>query len=101
MRRETLRRLAVGLALLWLLMILSAELLHAQIEDESLAARRQCPVCLFHKTYGHVSQPELVLQPVLKVILAEVPPLPAPLLPFSRLRDAFHRDPRAPPACAR
>ncbi|GBC90153.1 MAG: hypothetical protein N2045_09175 [Fimbriimonadales bacterium] len=100
MRRETLRRLAAGLAILWLLMILSAELLHAQIEDESLAARRQCPVCLFHKTHGHVPQPELVLQPVLKVILAEVPPLPALLPVFPRLCEAFHQDPRAPPACA-
>ncbi|CUU37456.1 MAG: hypothetical protein K6U12_09715 [Armatimonadetes bacterium] len=82
MGRETLRRLAAGLAILWQLTILSAELLHAQIGDSNLAAQRQCPVCLFHKTHGHVPQPELVLQPVLKVILVEILPLPVSPLVF-------------------
>jgi len=82
MGRETLRRLAAGLAILWQLTILSAELLHAQIEDSNLAAQRQCPVRLFHKTHGHVPQPQLVLQTVLRVILAEIPPLPVSPLVF-------------------
>jgi len=59
-----------------------AGMLHAQIEDSNLAAQRQCPVRLFHKTHGHVPQPQLVLQTVLRVILAEIPPLPVSPLVF-------------------
>lgn len=100
MHARTLRRTAVLAAVVWLITILSAELLHAVIEADSQAAHRECPVCLFHSTHGQVQQPDAVLQPVLLLVLTESVPLPvyASLLPDSH--PAFHRSIRAPPVAA-
>ncbi len=100
MHRRTLRRAAVLAAVVWLITIVSAELLHAVIESECQAAHRQCPVCLFHSTHGQTHQPDTVLKPVLLLTLVESAPLPvySELTPESS--PAFHRSIRAPPAHA-
>lgn len=100
MHRRTLRRAAVLAAVVWLITILSAELMHAVIESESQAAHRQCPVCLFHSTHGQLHQPELVLTPVLSLALVEPPPLPVYLELVPHSAPAFHQNVRAPPTHA-
>jgi len=100
MHRLTLRRVAVWAAVVWLMTILSAELLHFAIEDSSHAAQRECPVCLFHATHGQITQPEAVLNPVFAVAWAERIALPryALLLPASPVSHSCTI--RAPPIVA-
>jgi hypothetical protein len=76
MHRLVVRRVAVWATAIWLITILSAELLHFAIESSSHAAQRECPVCLFHATQGQITQPETVLTPVLAIAWVEVTALP-------------------------
>jgi hypothetical protein len=100
MHRLMLRRVAVWAAVVWLITILSAELLHFAIESSSHAAQRECPVCLFHATQGQITQPETVLTPVLVIAWVELTALPryALVLPASPVNHSCTI--RAPPIVA-
>jgi hypothetical protein len=100
MHRLALRRVAVWAAAVWLMTILSAELLHFAIEESSQAAQRECPVCLFHSTHGQITQPEAALNPVLAITWVELTALPryALILPASPVSHSCTI--RAPPVVA-
>lgn len=100
MHRLALRRAAVWAAVVWLITILSAELLHFAIEENSSAANRECPVCLFHATHGQITQPEKVLKPELVVAWVELAALPryTLVLPTSPVNHSCAT--RAPPIVA-
>ncbi|MEJ5385145.1 MAG: hypothetical protein WHS44_09725 [Fimbriimonadales bacterium] len=100
MHRLAFRRIATWAAVVWLITILSAELLHFAIEESSQTAQRECPVCLFHSTHGQVSQPETILTPVFVIAWVECATLPRyaqvlPTLPLNRSCAT-----RAPPVLA-
>lgn len=101
MHRLMLRRAAVWAAVVWVITILSAELLHAAIEESSHSAHRECPVCLFHATHGQMTQPETVLKPVLVVAWVALAALPCYtlVLPTSPVNRSCAI--RAPPIVAR
>lgn len=100
MHRLALRRAAIWAAVVWLITILSAELLHAALEETSHAAHRECPVCLFHATHGQITQPETVLKPVLVVAWVVLAALPryTLVLPVSPVNHSCAI--RAPPIVA-
>jgi hypothetical protein len=100
MHRLALRRVAVWAAVVWLMTILSAELLHFAIEESSHAAHRECPVCLFHSTHGQITQPETVLNPVLTVAWVELTTLPCYSLVLPAFPVEHSRVIRAPPIVA-
>ncbi|GIV07251.1 MAG: hypothetical protein KatS3mg017_0453 [Fimbriimonadales bacterium] len=98
MHARALRRTAILAAVVWLMTIISAELLHAAIESDSQAAQRECPLCLFHSTHGQAQPPEAALQLMLRLTLTASLPLPAYARFSPDSHPAFHRSIRAPPA---
>jgi len=98
-RRGITRSQALAFLLVWVTLLLSAELLHGAIHRETEAASptKECPVCRLHATNGAVPDPALLLKPVIQLVWREY--LPGYVQPIVRdgRPTGTYRFSRAPP----
>ncbi|MFQ3610842.1 MAG: hypothetical protein SNJ72_05020 [Fimbriimonadales bacterium] len=96
-RRGITRSQALAFLLVWVTLLLSAELLHGAIHRESASPTKECPVCRLHATNGAVPDPAVLLQPVVQLVWQEYRPGYVQPLICHRRPAGIYRFSRAPP----
>ncbi len=92
-----MRSKVLAFLVVWVTLLVSAELLHGAIHRDADSSTKECPVCRLHATNGEVPNPAVLLQPVVRLLWQAYCPTYVQPLIWNRWHAVTSRFSRAPP----